>query len=116
MPTKKENDIQLNVQWHLISVSHTDTSEDIMKKVSSLFSINDFLIEELSWYTIPNDQLKAENETLVRDNNTLNFNIEIQVMMLNKLKEIVWEDKYNEIKKDLIKSDSYLKLKDRAWL
>ena len=116
MPTKKENDIHFKINWHTILLSHTDSEEDMMKKISSVLSFEEVLKNELSEYKVPNEQLVAENNELVKLNTTLNFNIEIQVMMLDRLKTAVWEEEYNKIRKEITSSDLFAKLKDRAWL
>jgi len=61
----------------------------MMKKISSVLSFEEVLKNELAEYKVPNEQLVAENNELVKLNTTLNFNIEIQVMMLDRLKTAV---------------------------
>jgi len=38
---------------------------------------------------ISNEQLLAENRSFSKINNTLNYNIEVQIMLLNELKILV---------------------------
>ena len=116
MPPKKTPDLHIKYMWHTILLSSNDSNEELISKMAAIASIQDTINEHSDLHKLPNEQLKAENEELNKLNNTLNFNIEIQVMMLDKLKEKIWEEEYNKIKKEIITSELYLKLKERAWL
>jgi len=63
-----------------------------------------------------NAQLDAENKVFAETNNKLNYNIEVQVMVLNELKKEVWDKKYSEIKNIVISSPEFKKLTSRANL
>lgn len=65
---------------------------------------------------ISNEQLLAENRSFSKINNTLNYNIEVQIMLLNELKILVWDEKYSELRAGVVASPEFKKLTSRANL
>lgn len=118
MVRKKEKTIEckLNIFNSIVNLS-SDMSEDDIDKAIWFWMLCSSKLDEIKNQPLTaNAQLEEENKSLVEINNKLNYNIEVQVMMLNKLKEIVWDEKYKEVRDEVTSSSEFRKLTSRAWL
>lgn len=119
-PAKKKKEelieVLLNIKWHTTAVNWDMTEDEIDARI--WFALQCAWQAEMLTkdFKISNVQLEEENKWFNEINNQLNFNIEIQTMMLNILKKEVWDDRYAEIRKQVTTCDEFKKLKSRAWL
>ena len=120
MATKKIKELPaevvLNVKWHQVPINSDMTEEQINSSIWFALQCHDYMDQQTKEYQTSNTQLEAENKIFAESNNKLNFNIEIQVMMLNLIKKELGDDKYADIRKQVVTCPEYLKLKSRAWL
>ena len=119
MPAKKKSEqqvVHLNVAGHTVVVNSDMSEDQITAHIWFALQCHDHKEQLTKDFQTSNTQLSAENDWYAEENTKLNFNIEIQVMMLNEIKKIIWDDKYKEIRDKVTSSPEFLKLKERAWL
>lgn len=116
-PAKKKElpvEVTLDVKGHSVVVNADMTEDKINEHIWFALQCNWHLESLEKDFKTPNAQLEWENKDFNEINNKLTFNIEIQVMMLNLMKKEIWEEKYAAIRKEVVTSPEYLKLKERA--
>ena len=121
MPAKKIKNpeatfLKLNIAGHIIEINSDMTVEEIEKHIFFALQSNQILIDMEKEYETPNTQLSAENSELVKQNKINIYNIEVQTMLLNHIKNKIWFETYNIFKEEVLKSDEFKKLKSRNWL
>lgn len=115
---KKElpSEVVLNIKWHQVPINSDMTEDQINYSIWFALQCHDFLEQNTIEFETSNVQLNAENDWYAEINNKLNFNIEIQVMMLNLIKKEIGDEKYKAIRNKVTTCPEYLKLKSRAGL
>ena len=122
MPPKKKAEeaiiycATVNVLWAQVELT-SDMTEEVMTEAIWFWALCwDLVTSCLVWHVTANAQLTWEADALEQTNKKLNYNIEVQTMLLQDIKQHIWDNKYKELRATLLESDEFKKLTDRNWL
>ena len=122
MPPKKKAEeaiihcATVNVLWTQVELT-SDMTEEVMTEAIWFWALCwDLVTSCLDWHVTANAQLTWEADALEQTNKKLNYNIEVQTMLLQDIKQHIWDKKYKELRATLLESDEFKKLTDRNWL
>ena len=113
MAPKKNLEIELNVKNHSVLLNTGMSEDQIDEAIGFALQCNQKLEAD---YETPNEQLVQENKQLVLEWKKLTYNIEVQTMLLMRIKKQIWTEAYETLKQEVLSWDEFKKLTERNGL